>query len=114
VGRVSRLMLVATAVVGAAFGFGGGFVAATIHPGPHGPRGVVGPAGPTGPQGLEGPPGAAGQPASSFRLDCTTTTNNQSAVLFTNVVTSVTQNSDGTLNIETGSLGTTCTVATFP
>lgn len=112
-GSVSRLMLIATAVIGAAFGFGGGFVAATLQPGPRGPAGPIGHAGPVGPQGFTGPPGVTGTPASAYRLNCTTTTNNL-AGLFTNVVTSVTQNSDGSLNIENGELATTCTVGTLP
>lgn len=102
-------MLIAAAVIGAAFGFGGGFVAATLHPGPRGAVGPIGHAGPGGPQGFTGPPGAAGTPASAFRLDCTTSNNGFYSPTST-VVTSVTQNSDGSLNIENGQLATTCTV----
>jgi hypothetical protein len=50
---------------------------------------------------------------SAFRLDCTTSSNGFYSPAST-VVTSVTQNSDGSLNIETGDLATTCTVGTLP
>jgi hypothetical protein len=50
-----------TVILAAGAGVAGGYVGASLHPGPQGAQGPVGPAGPTGATGLTGAPGSQGQ-----------------------------------------------------
>ena len=60
---LTKIVALASAV-SALVGFGGGFVASSLHPGP------AGPAGAQGPQGVAGPAGPQGAPASHRPDDC--------------------------------------------